>query len=187
MNRNFRPPKLTYWANKSKWTIQEFVFLLHGYEPAILDEEFDEDSVAFKETIARFRTPAFNCPGIHFHESHPLLVPIKKQKVIRWAQNLKGVEVPTWMTELPVKRRARSTFEEPTPLGDREKENLLFTIGVLAMALVKATGPDSGTMDTPNVSGIYRICEHLCDGKSGMSNTAMRDRITDGIRRFKNK
>ena len=173
---------IQYWQNIPYWSIENLVFLIHGYEPALLtnQSEIPDDSLAGQ--LARWRLWAKGCPGIRDSEMYPMTTRIEKLELIRWATTLHGIELPDWMLDLlePQKtpKRKQQTSDQ---LGDREKQNLLTTIGALALALAKTPGGATGDAKNPNYSGIARSCIKACGEIPGMSISSIRDRISEGV------
>jgi hypothetical protein len=104
---SWRSVRKQFWRNKPAWTINQFIFLLHGFEPRQLNKdakvsESDAETRAWMmlQEASNWKEWSPGCPGISASESNPMEVQIEKIKLINWASSLEGIKLPTWITEL---------------------------------------------------------------------------------------
>ena len=78
-------------------------------------------------------------------------------------------------------------FQGDARVGDRERENLLLTIGALAMIVVEKTGESTGNLEKPNFSGLAKLCIKQRGNAKGMAASTLRERLSEGTDLLKEK
>jgi hypothetical protein len=187
-SRQLRATQESFWKNKVTWTVRQFVFLLNGYEPEDLDKELglsEHEIFVMKAELSKWREWASGCPGIATTDEHPMEVEIAKSDLISWASELEGVTLPTWMIDHVDIQKNRIGKKVRSEIGDQEKENLLATIGALALLVVDINNKENtGSFEKPNISGIARLILNRYGKVPGMADVSLRTRFSTGMSEF---
>lgn len=179
--------RISYWRNRPTWTIYDLVFLLREREP----KPYDDLESDIKQELVFWTDWALGCPELNSFEKAPMTTLVNAKKLLAWASSLDGVEIPDcWRPLMETENQPiepRDGNELPVALGIQEKENLLLTIGALALALAHESGRRNGTPDKPNIKQLALTCTGHAGEASGMACSTVRNRISEGIRILKER
>jgi hypothetical protein len=167
--------RISYWKNKPEWTIRQMIYLLNEVDPVLGEYGEGLQKEKLLTDLSNWDDWASGCPELSPIEQMPMDTSVNARKLLHWVQSLDGVEIPACWQSLIVPET------QEIPLGDRERENLLLTIGALAMIVAKKPGAKTGTMEQPNISGISALCAKQAGEATGMAISSLRKRLTDGI------
>jgi len=191
-----KPANRNFWLNKPKWSINSLVFLLRDLEPAL---DIDASTDVYEEIMQELKDWecwSEDCPALNPFEVMRMSTPVNTFELLNWANGLAGVTLPDWMLTLiePNKKKHSSSVftaeafpdlmssaiepdEGKNSLGDKERKNLLTTIGVLSLIVVEKTGKPTGDVNNPNISGLSRLCAEKCGEMYGMAEKTLNERI----------
>jgi len=185
-----KPANQNFWLNNPEWRIFDLVYLLRGLNPPAEGQKVEHSlRDEIKRDLCDWYQWSKACPGIVPGELQPLTTPVNTVKLLNWANNLAGVKLCNWMLPLiePSEQERPLDENEVAPLGDRERENLITTIGALAMAFADRTGAKSGDLENPNVTTIAKWCVESTGEIHGLKESTLRGRISEGIKLAKEK
>jgi hypothetical protein len=167
--------RISYWKNKPEWTIRQMIYLLNEVDPVLGEYGEGLQKEKLLTDLSNWDDWASGCPELSPIEQMPMDTSVNARKLLHWVQSLDGVEIPACWQSLIVPET------QEIPLGDRERENLLLTIGALAMIVAKKPGAKTGTMEQPNISGISALCAKQAGEATGMAISSLRNRLKEGF------
>jgi hypothetical protein len=173
--------RISYWKNKPTWTIRQMAFLLREFEPISLEPLNELQRQLIANDLSNWAAWVYGCPEVHLAEQMPMDTSYNVRELLRWVQSLDGVEIPLcWQSLI-------ESDDSTQAIGDRERENLLLTIGALAMIVVDKTKESTGNHEKPNLSGLANLCVKQAGSSKGMAVSTLRDRLSQGIDLLKEK
>jgi hypothetical protein len=190
LHRELLPARRSFWKNKPTWTIGQFVYLLHDYDPVKFGSPLGivpPKAMMLKKELSDWLEWSADCPSILPSDRYPMEAPVDKNELISWATGLSEVQIPEWMLKLIEKQKHSINKNNPAQLGERGQENLSATIGALALVVANTTGPHHGTPENPNVKNISASCIEIIGKVYGLGESALRDRISKGIQALYDK
>lgn len=173
--------RISFWKNTPTWTIRQVAFLMREFEPISLEPLNDLQRQLITSDLSNWESWCRGCPEVPLAEIYPMDTSYNAKKLLHWVQSLDGVEIPACWKSL-----IESDISTQL-IGDRERENLLLTIGALAMIVVKKTGECTGSHEKPNISGLAKLCINQAGSAKSMAVSTVRDRLSQGIDLLKEK
>jgi hypothetical protein len=172
---------ISYWLKKPEWDLEEFVRLLMGEDPYEFEGMSRADHHRFEDISLLWMKRALEHLGVDTDEYYyfqPERMTTNPRELLAWAQTFDDVEIPSFLTPL---LSSEPLITEPD-LGDRNYNNLMATIGILALALAESKGPRLGSFENPNVSAIAQTCRDLVEElPPGLAQSSLRNRISKGV------
>lgn len=184
------PARIDFWSNKPNWSVREFVFLHKNFEPIGPGKAWGAHQ-EFSQMVRDWKVWSPGCPGLLSDSDTPFDTPVPKIALINWAMKLRGVTIPDWMTKLVDQAETITYPNSPASadllLGDRERENLMSTIGILALALADAAKLKAKDKSQPNISKLVAHCQAVVELPPGLAESTLRNRIKEGIHTLNEK